>query len=247
LAYSGVEHLAKTVLLGKWQDGVWVFMAVVAPSSAYFDESRLDENFPVVAGFWNPVDMWIACEKELRYALRSKPENLATKKYVREHPLDFAKLLNTFTLHAISATIERDAVGNLWELKGMGVDRFANAYASCSWACCEMLDDQGLRKGWQKPIKVVFDDGAVGKIHLDRGYRKYYANKENSLLSKVPLFEDDEEVLPILGADLYAWLLSRHYNSMLKGEEIEALNMIHSREALGLIINQEVVKQGLKK
>jgi hypothetical protein len=49
MLYSSVEHLAKTVLLGKWQNGVWAFMAVIAPSSAYFDESRLDENFPVVA------------------------------------------------------------------------------------------------------------------------------------------------------------------------------------------------------
>ena len=35
-------------------------MTVVHPSTAYFDESRLDSsaNFPVVAGFWNPLDVW---------------------------------------------------------------------------------------------------------------------------------------------------------------------------------------------
>ena len=54
----------------------------------------------------------------------------------------------------------------------MGDARFANAYATCAYACCEMLDNRGLEKGWQKPIKVVFDDGAEGKIYLDRGYRE---------------------------------------------------------------------------
>jgi hypothetical protein len=247
LAYSGVEHLAKTVLLGKWQDGVWAFMAVVAPSAAYFDESRLDENFPVVAGFWNPVDLWIVCEEQLQRALRHKPENITAKKYVRGRSLEFAKILSAFTLYPLSATVERDAVGHLWKFKGMGDDRFANAYATCAYACCEMLDDHGIQQGWQKPIKVVFDDGAAGKIYLERGYRDYYAKKENSLLSKVPLFEDDEEVLPILAADLYAWLLSRHYNSTLVGEEIEALNTLHQGRPLGIIINQEVVKEGLRK
>ena len=95
-SYSAFEHLAKTVLLGKWRDGVWVLMSVAAPSSAYFDESRLNDNFPVVAGFWNPVDLWIVCEEQLRRALRHKPPNLAAKKYVRGHPLEFARILNTF-------------------------------------------------------------------------------------------------------------------------------------------------------
>jgi hypothetical protein len=222
-------------------------MTVIAPSSAYFDESRIDENFPVVAGFWNPVDLWIVCEEQLQRGLRNKPENISAKKYVRGNCLQFAKIISTFTLYPICTTIERAAAGHLWEFKGMGEDRFANAYANCAWACCEMLDNHGIAQGWKKPIKVVFDDGAPGKIYLDRGYRDYYAKKEYSLLSKVPLFEDDEEVLPILTADLYAWLLARHYNAMLVGEEIEALNLIHQGRPLGLIINQETVKRSLGK
>jgi hypothetical protein len=222
-------------------------MAVVPDNSAYFDESRLEENFPVVAGFCNPVDLWIVCEEKLRDALRHKPEGLAAKKYVRGHSLEFAKILSVFTLHPICATMEKVALRHLWKFKGMGEDRFANAYASCSWACCEMLDDHAISQGWRKPIKVVFDDGAAGKIYLERGYRDYYAKKENSLLSKVPIFEDDEEVLPILAADLYAWLLARHYNATLVGEEIEALNLIHQGRPLGLIINQETVRQGIQK
>ena len=89
--------------------------------------------------------------------------------------------------------------------------------------------------------------GRKGKFIWIGGIGNNDAQKENSLLSKVPLFEDDEEVLPILGADLYAWLLSKNYNSLLVGEEIEALNLLHQRETLGLIVNQEVVKKGLQK
>src|SRR5260370_2593330 len=202
-------------------------MAIVPENSAYFDESRLDENFPVVAGFCNPVDLWIICEEQLRRSLRDKPANISAKKYVRRNCVEFAKIIAAFTLRPICTTMERSAVGHLWKFKGMGEDRFANAYASCSWACCEMLDDFAVSQRWKKPIKVVFDDGAPGKIHLDRGYRDYYAKKENSLLSKIPLFEDDEETLPILVADLYAWLLAGHYNATLIGKDIHALTLIH--------------------
>jgi hypothetical protein len=226
---------------------VWAFMAITPDNSAYFDESRLDNNFPVVAGFCNPVDLWIVCEEQLRRSLRDKPSNISAKKYVRGNSVEFAKVIGAFILHPICATIERAAVGHLWEFKGMGEYRFANAYANCSWACCEMLDAFAVKQQWKKPIKVVFDDGAPGKIYLERGYRDYYAKKEESLLSKTPLFQDDEETLPLLAADLYAWLLARQYNAALEGQEAEALHIIHQNNPLGLIINQEVVKEGLRK
>jgi hypothetical protein len=239
MAYSSVEHLAKTVLLSSWRGGVWAFMAVIEPSSAYFDESRINDRFPVVAGFWNPIDVWVICEEQLSRELRAKPEKLAAKKYVRNNSLKFAKVLSSFTLLPIYATVESDFFRDIWEAKGNGDRLFSSAYTQCSFSCCEMLDGRALQKGWKGPIKIVFDDGAEGKTYWDRGYRKYYASKPDSLLSKTPLFQDDKETLPILGADLYAWLLSRKYNAILEGEEAEALSLLHYRQPLAIELSKE--------
>jgi hypothetical protein len=243
LCASAVEHLAKTVLLSAWRGSTWVFMATIELSSAYFDESRLNGSFPVVAGFWSPINVWLYCDELLKRALRDKPERLAAKKYVREHSLQFAKLLTVLDLLPIFATLERKAFAPIFDSKGSGKLLFSNAYTSCAYSCCQLLDLHGLELAWRKPIKVVFDDGAEDKISLERGYRKYYASKTDSLLSKTPLFQDDEGTLPLLAADLYAWLLSKKYNSDISGEEAQALNVLHFSSSIFIELDEGHAQQ----
>jgi hypothetical protein len=243
--YSGVEHLAKTVLLNAWSGSVWLFMVPVELSAAYFDESRTNEEFPVVAGFWNPINVWMHCESHLQRALREKPANLSAKKYVRDNPSLFAKILTVFELRPIFATLERKSFEPLFAAQGDGRVLFSNAYSSCAYMCCELLDWHAIQSNMRTPIKVVFDDGteAKHKIALERGYRKYYADKPDSRLSKVPLFEDDEQTLPLLAADLYAWLLSRKYNFVLTPEEADALSYLDKPYALHIELDEDHVRQ----
>jgi len=241
-AYSYLRHLAKTLLLSGWIGSTWVFMTTLPETSAYFDESRMQSNFPIVAGFWNSIDLWMVCEEHLQRALRDKPEGLEAKKYVRDNSLHFAKILSAFTLLPVFATIERDVWGKrLWDVKGAGNPAFANAYASCCYSCCVMLDLRGKEKGWRKPLPVVFDDGAEGKHYWERGYRKYIKENPSSVLDETPHFAKDEIAKPLLAADLYAWLLSRDYNEGLTGEEREALALLHQRQPLSMVLDQKAL------
>jgi hypothetical protein len=220
-------------------------MVPVELSAAYFDESRTNEAFPVVAGFWNPIDVWIHCEEYLTRALRDKPANLSAKKYVRANSLTFAKILTVFASRPIFTTLERRVFAPLFAANGDGELLFSNAYAACSYTCCEMLDIHAAEHGIHNPIKVVFDDGTEvkHKMALERGYKKHYADKPDSRLSKTPLFQDDEETLPLLAADLYAWLLSRKYNYIMTPEESDALAYLESPYTLHIELDESHARQ----
>ncbi|HUL32538.1 MAG TPA: DUF3800 domain-containing protein [Candidatus Eisenbacteria bacterium] len=189
-------------------------MASPELSAAYFDESRIDKNnpFPVVAGFWNPVDVWIAFERKLKAEIADKPKGLSLKKYLRSEPVRFAKFISTYTLLPIHATIERKYFKPLFGKIASNQILYDNVYSTCAYMCCDALDEKAMSQKWHKPIKVVFDDGNEYKWALDRGYRKYYAEAIDTRLAKVPLFEDNETTIPLLAGDFYAWLLSRNLN-----------------------------------
>jgi hypothetical protein len=105
------------------------------------------------------------------------------------------------------------------------------------WAESRFLE----RKQWT-PIKLVFDDGNENKIWLERGYRKYYAAKPDTHLAKVPIFEDSD-LSPLRAADLYAWSLSRYFNT---GQETEVLKILRSVPTAKLILSAEITRSTLK-
>jgi hypothetical protein len=221
-------------------------MVATELSAAYFDESRLGDAYPVVAGLWSDTEAWIACEQDMREALKEKPKGLAPKKYVRGNPLRFAKILAIHTALPVYATVEREYFQDIWAQRGFGENRFSTAYCQCSYCCCAMLDKhaQGLYK-FQGPIKIVFDDGTEGKIYWERAYRSHHVENPSSLLSQTPLFQLDEETPPLLGADLHAWLLARKYNSVLNEEESEALRLLQTRQPLFVELTFEALQKNL--
>jgi hypothetical protein len=74
------------------------------------------------------------------------------------------------------------------------------------------------------PIKVVFDKGNANERWLEKGYCTYYSQKPDTRLKTSPVFEDDQDLIPLRAADAYAWLLGRKYNEQ---EELEQLRIIH--------------------
>jgi len=229
--YSVVEHLAKTLLLSSWQGSVWVFMSEA--SAAYFDESRVDGSaaFPVVAGFCGPIDIWVRCDKRLRVALRNKPPQLKAKKYIREHPVQFAGIIKSLALIPIYTTLEQKCFESSFHGGKSAKDpMLANAYTLCGSNCFLLLHDYAdCGKRINVPIQVVFDDGAPHKIQLERSYRKFVSGVRDKILSDVPHFSTEEETLPLLTAELYAWLLSRRKNGeQLTFKERKALRLIET-------------------
>jgi uncharacterized protein DUF3800 len=247
--YSSVEHLAKTLLLSRWRGSVWVFMAAPEVSSAYFDESRVDGSspFPVVAGFWSPVELWVICERRFRTQLKKKPKAMKAKAYVRAHPVRFAKIIKTFALVPFYATLEHSYFESTFH---RGRDRstpwFSNAYTVCASACFIMLNEVAHKgTGINAPIKVVCDDGAPNKVHFERTYRAFIGSGKANRLSATPNFATEEEALPLLAADLYTWLVSRVLNhEKLKGKEVQALKIIESACAPHCV---ELTKQQIEK
>ncbi len=198
-------------------------------SAAYFDESCVDGSvpFPVVAGFWNPIELWGFCDQHLCRALEDKPSNMRAKKFVRGNPVRFAKIVSSFVLVPVFATIEHSAFKPYYTAgRNRKADILSDAYTVCSFAACEVLDATAQDKKWRKPVETIFDDGSAYKDQFERGYEEYYATKPDSHLSKTVAFRDDEQTTALLAADLYAWLLARKYNRVLTSEEGEALGLL---------------------
>jgi hypothetical protein len=214
--YSAVEHLAKTVLLNRWKDSWWAVISAspMALSAAYFDESRVDGShaFPVVAGFWNTVEKWMAFEKEWEKQFSGQPKKYGRvrlhmqdseeEKQRYEDSLLMAKLIRDSGSQPIDATIEAKAFQkpliDVYAKKKNAAPMFSSVYTICSYTCCELLDEWARTNppiAQSAPIKIVFDDGNENKVWLERGYRVHFEKNPDTHLAKVPLFEDDE-VLP---------------------------------------------------
>jgi len=241
-SYSPFEHLAQAVLLSRWKQGYW-FMGTIG-TTAYFDDSCLDasHNIGLVAGFIATTDMWCHLEKKWSQLMSKKPPRLKWKNYVQRNCLYFAHLAKTYTLKAVGFSLpnrEYKPIFDLWQAAVMPHARNLHRYipylmseagAFCSFMCCEQLDtwahERKLRKSLH-PIKVVFDKGSEFQHSLEKGYEAYYSSKKTYLLS-TPIFDSDEDVLPLQAAHLFAWLLSRSNNQALSGEspESKALNII---------------------
>ena len=102
-----------------------------------------------------------------------------------------------------------------------------SAYSFCCFGCCLQLDNWAHDRKPRKEItlvKVIFDLGGEHEIALKRGYEAFYNDNPHTYLSKVASFEDDDTVLPLQAAHLYAWLTSRAYNN--KPSENQALDII---------------------
>jgi hypothetical protein len=231
----------------------------VEPSAAYFDESRVDGSFPfpVVAGFWSPLDVWMMFEKkwaesfgdtDKKYS-RTRDHQKDTEAQRYEDSIVMAKFIRDFTFLPVYATVDKKAFQPLIDKflsSKNAAPMFSSMYTICSYTCCVLLDEWAEsrfleRKQWT-PIKVVFDDGNENKIYLERGYKRYYAETPNTHLSKVPLFED-ADLSPLRAADLYAWSLSRFFNT---GEETEVLKILRSVPTAKLILSEEIANSTLK-
>lgn len=234
-------------------------MQVIDYTTAYFDESRVDDGspFPVVAGFCGTYDVWEAFEKKWREASKHIPDG-DIKKYFRHRPsannssedekrykdsLVLAEIMRRYTLFSISVSIEKAFFQSAFDAANKRKTPLtSSAYTVCAHGCCVALDTMAatkLLKRWT-PIKVVFDKGNAGERWLEHGYNEYYSRKPDTRLKKTVSFEDDEDLIPLRAADAYAWLLGRKYN---QGEELEQLKIIHhpqwASERLNVVITAE--------
>ncbi len=123
-------------------------------------------------------------------------------------------------------------------------------YPTCSYMCCEKLDKRLGEMKLRVPAKVIFDKGTEHASLLDRGYRKFYAQKNPTYLEPSAGFDDAEFIMPLLAADLYAWLMAKERNEPSKPAEDEvnrALVEIHKIPPLGTIVTWEAIRRIMEK
>jgi Protein of unknown function (DUF3800) len=219
--------LAEAVLVSRWDRGYW-FMG----TTAYFDESGVDRShrIAVVAGFVASTKDWIAFEVAWKKQMAQKPPRMKWKKYVQAECVPFARIAREFSMKAINCPCDHKAFEFIiGSSKNDFVGRLDNIYSFCSRWCCQILDNLVSEREMPEgalPVKVVFDKGSEHERSLDRGYTAYYGSAKDTRLCGCPIFDNDETILPLQAAHLFAWLLSKHYN--LRKPEKEALRIIGS-------------------
>lgn len=231
--YSGFQHLAQATLVSRWRQGYWLMLTT---ASAYFDESGVDpaHQFAIVAGFVASTDMWCEFDRRWQEFMRNKPTELHWKKYIQRNCVSFAKLARTFSIKAINVTLRQSNLQRFPPRNGSDrishmVNLFSSPYAVCSFICCGLLDEWANQEHLEGPVKVVFDAGSSEEAYFRRGYEEAFTSKKNTLLSRVPIFEDDNTVLPLQAAHLYAWLLFKTNNTKRGTEASRAVKIIEEQ------------------
>ncbi|GEM_PF-6240990 len=238
--YSATELLAKSLLLGGWRKGWWCLL------TAYLDESCTDEGhrFPVIAGFLGHTKTWMAFERQWnRYASGNKRADRKDTNLAR-----IAAESNIFPIYMgidriAFASVLRNCKARSPKTSEPMIKLWSNAYGACSYMCCQLLDGTARRLTVPPDtrIKVVFDDGNPDKRTFELAYRKYRAQKRDSYLSDVPLFENDRSLPPLQAADLYAYALSRFWNRGVKTEAYKLIHESHRVQSSGKLLDEDAL------
>ena len=214
-------------------------MANTNQMTSYFDESCVDgrDRYAVIAGFLATTDIWQLFEPKYAELLGKVPPGISDKRYGRaklgmdeqriQHAREVATLAASMSLRAIVTVLDTEAFRPVFLRFAKARDAsilLSNAYSTCAFYCCELIDAWAERDGINNavPIKTIFDEGAPHWDQFNRGYRKYYGHKvETTHLDPIPIPQSDETVLQLKAADQFAWFISRNWNLGEQGEILE--------------------------
>lgn len=222
MEYSGIEHIAKSVLFENWRRSYWMMI------TGYFDESCTDagKRFSVVSGVLSSFDVWDIFEDQwdavlTEYNLEAfhmadfAAGRLETKSATSLGPdSNGLEAFNELTNIAVKHTLWGFSCGadnNI--LIRYGLPR---SYQLCSMVCCYAVDTWANEKGIKLPIGFVFDHGNKHRYDFDRGYIE--ASKRGILSQKLQgsvSFANHRTVKPLQVADILAWLKGRKGNATL--------------------------------
>jgi hypothetical protein len=211
----------------KKRRGWWMLML-----QAYLDGSQHD-NPPiyVLAGYLAPADQWAAFSNrwqeildlspsipyfrmtEIRHRLRDKAD---------ERIALCREAIEDFIPGGFSIGLRPDAIRRIWGPK----DKFASHPIYCAFSILIPMIALQLEKfGWSplERIELYLDDekSEKGRIWRAWDYAREHARVESpalkDLLSHVPNFRNDKELLPLQAADLHAWWIRKRYLEKITG------------------------------
>ncbi|MBZ9758420.1 DUF3800 domain-containing protein [Mesorhizobium sp. ESP6-5] len=75
--------------------------------------------------------------------------------------------------------------------------------------------------GLQGPVNFIFDDQMMEKKKIRRDWDRYKSllQAQKKPVGNMPVFEDEERVLPLQAADMMAWIIRAHAEDQFQGKE----------------------------
>jgi hypothetical protein len=215
--YSAIEHLARTIWLGRFQ-----WSNRMAMFSAYFDESGHpdDSNFLVVAGCVADLDQWVHLEREWCQALSPLDPLSAPGFHFAECRDDalkmrLAQIICRRVEKSFATVVPLDQY-RVMNRKYIVAEALGYPYPLGARWCIGAVQDWAEYHSEPTPIEFVFEDGAKHK-----GQIEWLAERDRFPL---PIYKKKSECRTLQVADLLAGEIRRVLDASLKtGSLLELL------------------------
>lgn len=199
---------------------------------AFIDDSRKADVF-VLAGYIAPADKWAAFSNDWRELLEMKPR-LDSFKMVEmsgsperiERSSWFYRAIERHVTAAVSCVVDVPGLVSAvrkfqWPQFVKNPHELANPYYSAFYGITNILAQHQVKMGIDQPIDFIFDEQEAEKKETISGWELMRRTAEDNvlpLMGDAPQYRDDEKVLPLQAADLYAgWVRKWETEGILDG------------------------------
>jgi len=178
----------------------------------YGDESADENGAYVLAGWLGSAEKWERFSDEFEKA--GLPRSLHTKHVRRprgKRIRKLAELTHKYALYRVDCVLHQRNYDNV--VKGKVASDLDSPYFLLFYQVILMTARLMDKVGWDGTVDWIFDE--KGKIGTAAN-NWYWWIKEHAppnlkkRLGSTPIFRDDEKVLPLKAADLFAWQIRRH-------------------------------------
>lgn len=228
---------------------------------AYIDDSACEEGDRrlFMAGYINSVDAWSAFAEHWQRELNNAP-SVAYLRMVeakalrgqfrgwqaieRDKKLErLAALIRLFMPESFHFSVDRKDFDNLIApnvARGIGSPHYVGVFAIVA-----MVTRYLAKRGVEAKVDFIFDQqsGVDADIAIFFEYMTKNIPKEaRKLISGIPIFRDDKDMVPLQAADMLAWHLRRQHQ---KGDVEQMLDLLFYEDGGHLVThaNNEVLQR----
>lgn len=229
---------------------------------AYADASTEHDELFVLAGYIAPDDKWARFSDEWQAELDRPPNKLAVfkmKDQAKRHHRRaerFYRVIEKHVTMAVSVSVRipelREVVDEArWPPQLGSVEQLKNPYFYAFQMMMSGFGDNQQSAGIREPVSFIFDDQTEREVIYRNwaGLKASLTGDAARLLGDDPVFKDDENVLPLQAADLWAWWV-RHWATNGDRRPGSALNFPWKAERdilrLGLDSTKDDIRTNLK-
>lgn len=172
----------------------------------------------VMAGYIAPAERWAEFSREWQERLDMRPplpyfkmNEMAQSPGRLERAGWFYRVIEEYVTGAISVVIPvQDLVSEVrkapWP-KGLQIDHFENPFYYAFHSMVNGVAHEQLNWGITQPIDFIFDYETVRKFpqHWWELMKIGASPRARTVMGDRPIFRDDQKILPLQAADLWAW------------------------------------------